>query len=227
MIQKGKLFIIATPIGNLGDITLRALETLKSVDAVLCEDTRHSLKLLNHYGIKKTLISFHEHNEKMRLAEIKKRLDKGENLALISDAGTPLISDPGFKLIQHLREEGFLFEGLPGPCAAINALILSALPTDAFTFLGFLPPRSAARIKKFKEVRERKETLIFYESTHRIEKFLKEAGEIFGDRTAFAIREMTKKFEEFISGPAKDLGKTIKPRSWKGEWVVLIEGKRD
>lgn len=223
----GKLLIIATPIGNLGDITLRALETLKSVDAILCEDTRHSRKLLEHYQIKKPLISFHEHNEERRIKEVEARLTRGENLALISDAGTPLISDPGFKLVRKLNQAGLKVEGLPGPCAAINALVLSGMPTDAFSFFGFLPPKSSARIKKFSELKDRPETLIFYESTHRIEKFFNDAAQVFGDRESFAIREMTKKFEESIDGPLNKLGKEMKPRSWKGEWVVVIKGNKN
>ncbi len=215
---------MATPIGNLKDITLRALEALKSVDLIACEDTRHSLKLLNEFEIQKPLVSLHEHNEAQRIPSLLKLLHQGKNIALISDAGTPLISDPGFRLIRKLIEEEIEMEALPGPCALIQALVLSGLPTDRFYFLGFLPPKSAARLKKFSELQNHPSTMIFYESTHRIRKFLTEAFSVFGDRDAVVLREMTKKFEEVLRGPLGEIGEGIQPRSWKGEFVVLVSG---
>lgn len=222
----GRFYIVATPIGNLKDITLRALEVLKSVDVIVCEDTRHSLKLLNEYQIKKPLLSLHEHNEAARVPQLLQKLKAGENIALISDAGTPLISDPGYRLISALVQEGIVVESLPGPCAAINALVLSGLATDRFYFVGFLPPKSAARLRNFRELENFPSTLIFYESTHRIEKFLREAFEVLGPRQAVLLREMTKHYEEVLRGKLGDIGNSLLPRSWKGEFVVVVEGKR-
>ena len=222
----GKLFIVATPIGNLGDITLRALEALKSVDLIACEDTRQTVKLLNHYGIKKTLLSLHEHNEAKRASELVPRLQAGAAVALVSDAGTPLISDPGFRLLRAALEAGVSVEALPGPCAATNALALSGLPTERFYFVGFLPPKSAARRREFEALRDFPDTLVFYESTHRIHKFLAEAFAVFGDRPIAVAREMTKKFEEIYRGRLPDDPEKMKFRSWKGEFVVVLAGKR-
>ena len=222
--KPGKLYLVATPIGNLKDITLRALEILKSVDRIACEDTRHSQKLLNAYQIKKPLLSLHEHNELKRIPEILNKLQGGESIALISDAGTPLISDPGFPLVRELIAAGVEVESIPGPCAAINALAMSGLPPDRFYFVGFLPPRSAARKRKLEELKDHPSTLIFYESTHRIQKFLGEARQILGPRPAVLLREMTKKFEEALRGSLDTLGTSQIPRSWKGEFVLLIQG---
>lgn len=221
----GKLFLVATPIGNLKDITLRALEVLKSVDCIACEDTRHSQKLLHTYEIKKPLLSLHEHNEIRRIPEIIERLQKGENIALISDAGTPLISDPGFPLVRAVLAAEIAVEAIPGSCAAINALVMSGLPPDRFLFVGFLPNRSAVRKRKLTELNEQTATLIFYESTHRIEKFLADAREILGPRPAVLFREMTKKFEEVVRGTLETLGTTQRPRSWKGEFVLVVQGR--
>lgn len=222
--MKGKLYLVATPIGNLKDITLRALEILKAVDLIACEDTRHSLKLLQAYEIQKPLLSLHEHNEARRAAGLVERLGEGKSVALISDAGTPLISDPGFRLVGAVLAAGFEVEAIPGPCAAVNALVASGLPTDAFYFVGFLPPKSAARRRRFEALKEFPSTLIFYESPHRIQKFLAEAFEIFGPRPAVLAREMTKKFEEFYRGPLVSDPQTLPLRSWKGEFVVLLAG---
>lgn len=220
----GKLYIVATPIGNLRDISHRALEVLAKVDLILCEDTRQSLKLLNHYQISKPLLSFHEHNETKVQETILNRLQRGQDLALISDAGTPLISDPGYKLIRTLIANNVAVEAIPGACALINALVLSGLPSDQFLFKGFLPPKTAARQRIFAELLSYPMTLIFYESTHRIQKFLLDAYEIFGERQVVLVREMTKKFEEVTRGRLSSGGIYPAPRSWKGEFVVLIEG---
>ncbi len=224
--MKGKLYIVATPIGNLKDITLRALEILKSVDLIACEDTRHSQKLLGEYGIQKPLLSLHEHNEAQRIPMIVKKLGVGENVALISDAGTPLISDPGFRVVRAVIEAGGAVESIPGPCAAINALVVSGLPTDSFYFVGFLPPKSAARIRRFHQLKDFPSTLIFYESPHRIQKFLGEAYEVLGPRLITVARELTKKFEEVYRGPLLADPTKIPLRSWKGEFVVAVEGKK-
>ncbi|MCE9624254.1 MAG: 16S rRNA (cytidine(1402)-2'-O)-methyltransferase [Deltaproteobacteria bacterium] len=222
--MNGKLYLVATPLGNLKDITLRALEVLKSVDSIACEDTRHSLKLLQTYEIQKPLFSLHDHNETKRVAPILERLKEGKSLALISDAGTPLISDPGYRLVEAVLAAGFEVEAIPGPCAAINALVGSGLPTDKFYFVGFLPPKSAARRRRFEALLDFPSTLIFYESPHRIQKFLEEAHSVFGSRRLVLAREMTKKFEEFYRGRLQPKPETIPLRSWKGEYVVLLEG---
>jgi 16S rRNA (cytidine1402-2'-O)-methyltransferase len=218
----GKLHIVATPIGNLKDITLRALDVLREVDFIACEDTRQTLKLLNAYEIRKPLVSFHEHNEARRIPELMEKMKSGRNLALVSDAGTPLISDPGFRLVRAAIEEGVSVEALPGPCAAINALVTSGLPTDRFYFVGFLPAKSAARQREMKALVDFPHTLVFYESTHRIQKFLDEAYQIFGARSLVVAREMTKKFEEIFRGTLKAKAEDYPLRSWKGEFVVLI-----
>ncbi len=220
----GKLILVPTPLGNLQDLTFRALEVLKSVDCIACEDTRHSLKLLNHYGIKKPLLSLHEHNEHRRATELVEKIRNGLQVALISDAGTPLISDPGFPLVEKVLEAGLDLEALPGPCAALTALVASGLPTDRFYFVGFLPHKSAARLRILEELKAIRGTLIFYESPHRIQKLLNEAFVVFGGRRAALFREMTKRFEEALRGPLGELGKTLQPKTWKGEFVFLVSG---
>lgn len=217
----GTLYIVPTPIGNLKDITLRALEVLREVDGILCEDTRVTQKLLNHYEIKKPLESLHEHNERKKIPALMKRLERGESLALVSDAGTPLISDPGFPLVRAALENNIPVESLPGPCAAVAALALSGLPPDRFYFVGFLPNRSAPRRRAMEELKSFPSTLIFYESTHRMEKFLSDAAEIFGPRQVVIVRELSKKFSEVSRGC---LGDVLEMRSWKGEFVVLLGG---
>lgn len=225
--MSGKLYIVATPIGNLKDITLRALETLRSVDAVLCEDTRHSLHLLRHYEISKPLFSLHEHNEGERIPWLLQKIQGGENIALISDAGTPLVSDPGFRVVRGLLQARIEVEALPGPCAAIQGLVLSGLACDRFYFAGFLPPKSAARLRRFAELKSLEATLIFYESPHRIQKFLAEAFRVFGPRAMALGREMTKRFEEVYRGALQEKPEDIPLRSWKGEYVVLVAGSHE
>jgi len=220
----GKLHIVATPIGNLKDITLRALEVLKKCDLLCCEDTRHSMKLLQAYEIRKPLLSLHEHNEMQRIALILKHLKDDKNLALISDAGTPLISDPGFRLVQAVLEDKYEVESIPGPCAAITALAMSGLATDRFFFAGFLPAKSAARLRFFKEWLSFPHTLIFYESPHRIQKFLSEAFQVLGPRRLFMAREMTKKFAENYHGSLQSKVTDYGLRSWKGEFVLVLAG---
>ena len=223
--MSGTLSLVATPIGNLGDITLRGLETLREADLIACEDTRHTANLLRHYDIRKPLLSLHEHNEQSRIASILEKLELGSHIALVSDAGSPLISDPGFRLVRAVREAGHHLESLPGPCAAINALLLSGLPTDSFYFVGFLPPKSAARLRRFEELVDFPATLIFYESPHRIRKFLAEAYRVFGPRRFAIAREMTKKFEEIYHGHLTPKAEELALRSWKGEFVVLVAAR--
>lgn len=205
---------------------MRAIEVLKSVDRIACEDTRHSLKLLQAYEISKPLLSLHEHNEAKRSVLLLEKLQSGESIALISDAGTPLVSDPGYRLVRAVLDAGLPVESIPGPCAAINALALSGLPTDSFYFLGFLPPKSAARKRRFEALRDFPATLVFYESPHRIQKFLEEAYEVFGPRDVVIAREMTKKFEEVYRGPLQAKAQSLSLRSWKGEFVVLLSGAK-
>lgn len=220
----GTLYLVATPIGNLGDITIRALETLKAVDLIACEDTRQTVKLLNHYGIKKKMLSLHGHNEAKRAAELIPRLQAGENVALVSDAGTPLISDPGARLLHAALEGGVRVESLPGPCAAVNAFALSGMDSGRFYFVGFLPPKSAARVRIFEALRDFPAPIVFYESPHRVQKFLTEAHAVLGSRAVVIAREMTKKFEEVFRGKLAENPENLGLRSWKGEFVIIIEG---
>jgi 16S rRNA (cytidine1402-2'-O)-methyltransferase len=222
----GKLYIVPTPLGNLKDITLRALDVLKSVDAILCEDTRVSRKLLTAYEIQKPLVSFHEHNEAQKIKSILERLNRGESLALISDAGTPLISDPGYPLVKKLIAEKVEIEVLPGPCALISALVLSGLAPDRHFFLGFPPNRSSPRRRLLAELTDHPTTLIFYESPHRVKKFLRDAHDILGDRAVALVREMTKRFEEVFRGSLSQACEEKAMRSWKGEFVVVLEGAK-
>ncbi|MFA7653635.1 MAG: 16S rRNA (cytidine(1402)-2'-O)-methyltransferase [Candidatus Magasanikbacteria bacterium] len=217
----GKLYIVATPIGNFGDITLRALEVLKSVDLVLCEDTREGGKLLAHYSIKKPLISYHHHSDGKKIREIKNLLAEGKNLALVTDAGTPGISDPGNLLINNLTIQQFNnFIPIPGPCALITALSISGFPTDKFVFMGF-PPHKNKRQKFFKEVTEQKHTVVFYESGHRITKCLQELSQVLDSKRELVVaRELTKMFETIYRGTISEI--LEQPIDERGEFVVVI-----
>ncbi len=217
----GILFVVSTPIGNLEDITLRALRILKECDVILCEDTRRSKILLRHYGIDKPLISFYEGNEEKRIPEVIKLLNEGKKVALISDAGTPLISDPGYKLVRRCREEGIRVYPVPGPSAVISALSVSGLGTDRFIFLGFPPKKKGKRLKLLESLKDWDGTIIFYVSPHNIRRFLDEIYETLGDRLVCVCREMTKKFEEYIFGRLSDVKGKVKE---KGE-IVLVLGK--
>ncbi len=219
------LYIVPTPIGNLRDITLRALDILKEVDVIACEDTRQTQKLLNHYEIKKPLVSFHEHSSAGKLEEIKARLIKGDSVALVSDSGTPLISDPGFLLVREAIRGGIRVEALPGASAVVTALAASGLPTHRYSFLGFLPPKSVARKKRIAEVSEREDALVFYESPYRVLQMLKDLREVLGDREAVAARELTKKFEEISRGFLSTLIEKVSKGKILGEFVVLVAGK--
>jgi 16S rRNA (cytidine1402-2'-O)-methyltransferase len=225
--MKGKLYIVATPIGNLEDITLRALKTLKEVDIIACEDTRVTRKLLSKYDIEKPLVSYHEYNEQQKARELISLLESGKNIALVSDSGTPGISDPGYRIVTLASQKGIEVIPVPGPCAAIAALSVSGLPTTRFAFFGFLP-KSPKRRKEFLEsIREYPETLVFYESPNRILETLKDIIEILGDRNVSISRELTKVFEESLKGKASSVLETFSQRqSIKGEITVVVEGKR-
>lgn len=223
----GTLYLVATPIGNLEDITLRALRVLKECDVVAAEDTRHSGQLLKHFGISKPLLSYFQFNEAKRSEEIIERLRRGEKVALVTDAGSPGISDPGERVVKAALAAGFRVEAIPGPCALVAALTASGLPTDEFHFIGFLPHKSGQRRKQLERLKTFSGTLILYESPYRIEKVLTELNEIFPERTILLARELTKKFEEFLRGTPKELLEVLRKRSLKGEFVVLISGDPD
>lgn len=220
----GTLYLVATPIGNLEDITQRALHALAAVDLIACEDTRRTRILLDHYGIKAKLTSYHEHNERERARELGAMLMEGSDVALVSDAGTPGISDPGFRLVQEAIASGARIVPLPGPTALVTALIASGLPTDQFFFGGFLPARSTQRRARLQEARAIPATLIFYETPHRIQAALLDAREILGERRAVVVRELTKIHEEILRGPLSELAEHFdSPDSARGEMVLLID----
>ena len=226
--QNGTLYIVATPIGNLGDITQRALDTFAQVDLIAAEDTRHSGLLLSHYGIKKPFFALHDHNEQQKAAVLVEKLQQGLNIALISDAGTPLISDPGFHLVRHCRQAGIKVVPLPGACAAITALCASGIASDRFCFEGFLPAKTKSRCDKLAEVADELRTLIFYESTHRILDTLEDMQKMLGaDRYVVMAREMTKTWETIYGDTLENLIAWLNEESnrIKGEIVLVVEGK--
>ena len=220
----GMLYVVATPIGNLADITLRALEVLKNVDVVAAEDTRHSGLLLNHFGIKKPFLSYHEHNEAARTAELVQRLARGEKVALITDAGMPGLSDPGLRLIRACIERELPFTIIPGPSAILTALLGSGFSTEKFSFRGFLPVKSGRRERELCAAAERGCTSIFFESPHRLIRTLEACVQIMPERQLCVARELTKKFEEFRRGTAADLFAHYHTHPAKGEIVFLISG---
>ena len=219
--MKGKLYIVATPIGNLDDITLRALEVLKSVDLIAAEDTRHTLKLLNHFEISKPLISYYKETEKVKAKTIIDKIEEGKNVAVVSDAGTPGISDPGEEVIKQAIEKGIEVVPVPGACAAINSLICSGLSTKEFVFIGFLSTNKKEKRDKLLEVKNETKTLIFYEAPHKIKDTLQTMLEVLGDRTISIGREMTKIHEEFIRGTISEV---ISKIDEKGEMVIIVQG---
>lgn len=228
MNQTGILYIIATPIGNLQDITQRALETFAQVDLIAAEDTRHSGLLLNHYGIKRPFFALHDHNEQQKADLLVEKLQQGTNIALISDAGTPLISDPGFHLVRKCRQAGLKVVPLPGACAAITALCASGIASDRFCFEGFLPAKTKARKDKLQTIAEEDRTLIFYESTHRILDTLEDIEAVLGaDRYIVLAREITKTWETISGDTVSNLRQWLAedPNRTKGEMVLIIEGK--
>jgi 16S rRNA (cytidine1402-2'-O)-methyltransferase len=226
--MKGSLLVVATPIGNLEDVTLRALSVLKEVDLIACEDTRETRKLLAHYKITgKHLISFFEGNEKRRIPEIVNYLSQGRDVALVSKAGTPGISDPGYRLIERLIQEDVAISIVPGPCAAVSALAISGLPTDSFFFKGFLAKRPGRRRRELENFKDYKSTLIFYESPYRLKETLSYIKDILGERRVVVVKELTKKFEHIWRGLASQvLEKISKGEVLKGEYVVMVEGLR-
>ncbi len=223
--MSGTLYLVATPIGNMEDITQRALRVLSEVDVIACEDTRHTGLLLKQYGIKSKLISYHEHNEHERAEELASLLVSGKSIALVSDAGTPGISDPGFRLVRLAREAGIQIVPLPGATAFVVALIASGLATDQFYFGGFLPARSTQRRARFEEVRAINATLIFYEAPHRIANCLKDAFEVLGEREAGVARELTKMHEEIVRGRLSQLATQFgsSGHAARGEMVLVID----
>ena len=218
------LYVVATPIGNLRDITIRALETLAAADAVLCEDTRLSARLLDHYGIKTRRIAFHEHNERAKADDIVARIAAGGRFALISDAGTPLLSDPGFPLIRALAEAGLPVFAIPGASALLSGLVVAGLPTDAFTFHGFLPPKAGARINALKALSDSRETMVFYESPRRLDDSLAAMAEVLGERQAAVALELTKRFERVQRGTLAELAAVFAEGETKGEAVIIVAG---
>src|SRR5215472_2067581 len=218
----GCLYLVGTPIGNLEDITLRALRILKESDQIACEDTRHTQKLLNHYNISKPLVSYHEHNEMTRVPELVLAMEQGQQIALVSDAGMPLVSDPGYRLVTLALRHHIGVVPVPGPSALLAALSASGLPNEEFLFAGFLPARSGERRRALERLRIEDRTIIFYEAPHRIEETLADAREILGDRTACLAREVTKLHEEFRRGTLSELIASLSDKPVRGEITLLI-----
>lgn len=223
--MKGKLYIVATPIGNLDDITLRAINTLKQVDIIIAEDTRHSLKLLNHLEITKPLISYHRHNEEEKTDMILNKIEEGNNIALISDAGTPVISDPGEFIVKEALERNIEVVPIPGACAIITALMAAGVNTRNFTFYGFLSLNKKIRTKELEQIRNNKNTIILYEAPHKIINTLKDLENYVADRKIVVARELTKIHEEFIRGTIKEVQEKI--TTPKGEYVIIIDENSD
>ena len=216
------LYLVATPIGNLEDITLRALRVLRECDVIAAEDTRRTGQLLKHFQISRPLISYFQFNEARRSEQILERLGRGEKVALVTDAGTPGISDPGERVVRAAVERGFRVEPVPGACALVAGLIASGLPTDEFHFIGFLPHKSGQRRKQLEGLTRFAGTLVLYESPYRIENLLAELNDVFPGRRVVLARELTKKFEEFLHGTPAELLEAVRKRSLKGEFVVMI-----
>ncbi|BAV96538.1 16S rRNA (cytidine(1402)-2'-O)-methyltransferase [Lysobacter enzymogenes] len=223
----GTLHIVATPIGNLGDLTPRALETLRTVAAICAEDTRHTRQLLSHFGLERPLLALHQHNEEQQAAQLVARLQAGDSLALVSDAGTPLVSDPGYRLVRAARAAAIKVSPVPGACAAIAALSVAGVASDRFAFEGFLPAKASARRERLVRLAAEPRTLLFYESAHRIEETLDDMVAAFGGaRGAVLARELTKLFETVLEGPLDALAAQVKadPNQRKGEFVLIVEG---
>ena len=215
--------MVSTPIGNLEDITYRAVRILREADWIACEDTRTTRRLLDHYGIETRTISYHEHNETERAAELIERIGQGENGALVSDAGTPLLSDPGYRLVHAAAQAGVRIEPLPGASALLAALVVSGLPTDQFHFGGFLPPKQGQRQRLLESLADEAATLIFYEAPHRILESLEDIASVLGTRDIVAARELTKMYEEILRGTASEIAAALSTRdSIRGEFVILI-----
>ena len=220
----GKIYLVATPIGNLEDITLRALNILKEVDLIAAEDTRNTLKLLNHFEIHKPMISYHRHNEEIKVDNLIEKLKNGESIAIVSDAGTPGISDPGEVIVKEAIKNNITVVPIPGACAAINAIIASGLDTNEFTFIGFLPLNNKLRKEKLEEIKNETKTLIIYEAPHKLKNTLQDLKDIVGNRKIVLARELTKIHEEFIRGNIDEI--IEKSENLKGEMIILIEGAK-
>lgn len=225
--KKGKLYLVATPIGNLEDITFRAIKTLKDVDLIAAEDTRQTLKLLNHYDIKKKLISYHRHNEDIKTQILIEKIKEGNDIAIVTDAGTPAISDPGEEVVKAAIENDIKIIPIPGACALINALITSGLNTKEFVFYGFLPTNKKLRKEKLELLNTREETIIIYEAPHRIKETLKELQKSLGNRKIVIAKEITKLHEQFIRGNISEITEELtKIDNIKGEYIILIQGEK-
>jgi len=220
--KSGQLYLVSTPIGNLEDITLRAIRILKEVDSIACEDTRHTQKLLNHYGIKKRLVSYHEHNENTRAPELISELKNGASVALVTDAGTPIVSDPGHRLVALCAENNIPVIPIPGASAALAALSASGISAERVLFVGFLPARQGERRRALAELANNSATLVFFEAPHRIANMLNDAAEILGPRPAALARELTKLHEEFLRGTLADLAKKLNSTPLKGEFTLVV-----
>lgn len=221
----GVLYIVATPIGNLEDITLRAIRVLKEVDLIAAEDTRHTLKLLNHLNISKTMISYHRHNEEVRVEALIKELKDGKNIAVVSDAGTPGICDPGEQIIKKCIEENIKIVPIPGPCAMINALIISGIDTNEFSFLGFLPLNKKNRKNKLEEIKKSNKTILLYEAPHKLKNTLNDLKNVLEGRKIVIAREITKIHEEYIRGTADEILEIVD--QLKGEMIIVIEKNKE
>ncbi len=221
--MSGTLYVVATPIGNLEDMTYRAVRILQEVSLIAAEDTRHSRKLLNHYGINTSLISYHEHNEESRSAQLIAKLQGEESIALISDAGTPCIADPGYRLVSRCRQEGIFVVAVPGPSAVVAALSISGLPTDAFRFVGFLPAKTHGRCQFFEQIKDEQQTIACYEAPHRLLSCLVDMVDVCGaDRPIAVARELTKRHEELFSGTVAEALESFAQSAVKGELVLLL-----
>ena len=222
--DKGTLFVVPTPIGNLEDITLRAIRILQEVDTIVCEDTRQTIKLLSHLKISKPLVSFYTQNQLKRIPQIISMLESGKSIAIVSDCGTPAISDPGYYLIKEAIDKNITVVPLPGACALITALVGSGLTTDSFVFLGFLKKKTGKMKKELEQAKSFQKTIVFYESPHRILKTLETCKDVFGEQAKISLaRELTKKFEEFVRGTIKEVVEEMSNREILGEFIVLIE----
>lgn len=220
--MSGTLWVVGTPVGNLKDLAGRAVETLKGVDVIACEDTRQTGKLLAHYQIRKPMVSLHDHNERQRTPQLIEQLKAGQSVALVSDGGTPLVSDPGWYLVRRAIDAGIAVSWIPGATALIGALVLSGLPTDRFVFEGFLPAKSGQRRKRLEALKDEPRTVVLYESPHRLLKTLRDIHDVLGDVQVGCARELTKMFEEVRRGPVNELIAHFEQRAPKGEFVIVI-----
>jgi 16S rRNA (cytidine1402-2'-O)-methyltransferase len=227
MMMSGVLYVVATPIGNLDDISLRALKVLKEVDVIAAEDTRHTRILLDHYGIRTALVSYHEHNEKAQAARLVERMIKGASIALVSDAGTPAISDPGYRLLLEAIRSGIAVTPIPGPSAIIAALSASGLPTDRFVFEGFMPAKKGERERRLAALRDESRTIVFYEAPHRLQECLEAIRRILGNRDVVIARELSKMHQEFLRGTIDEVAERLAEREIKGEITVIVRGAQE